>query len=139
MALCVGALALMMGAVHEAAGPFVKPPPLEQVLQDKAKTLYERTIEALRGTSPETQPVRPARDIDQVVDGMTAGLGALAVALALAAFARRESPRAVAGGAILGIASLPWQIGLGVVIAMVFVAATILAIESRKREPPTPG
>jgi hypothetical protein len=139
MALGVGALALMMGAVHEAAGPFVKPPPLEQVLEDKAKSLYERTIEALRGTPPEARPVRPARDIDQVVDGLTAGLGAVAVALALAGFARRENPRAVAGGAILGMAALPWQIGLGVVIAMVFVAATTLAIESRKREPPPPG
>jgi hypothetical protein len=139
-ALVMGAAALALAAVHEAAGPFTKPPPLEQVIQEKAKSLYERMLEAVQGGKPSTRrPPRPVqRDLDQIARGTTAGLGALAVALALAAYARRESIRASAAGAILGIAALPWQLGLGVVIAMVFVALTASAV-TRTHGPSPPG
>lgn len=130
IALLMGTAALTLAAVHKAAGPFVKPPPIEQVIQEKAKSFYERALEAIQGV-PEAErrpPPPPRMDLDQVAGAVTAGLGALAVALALAAYARRESIRACAGAAILGIAALPWELGLGVVIAMVFVAATTTAV-----------
>ena len=139
VALGIGALALTLGAVHTAAGPFAKPPPLEQVIQDKAKSLYERAMDALRGTPPPTRPeAPPQRDVDQIVSGAAAGLGALSVALALVAYARRENLRATAGAAVLGIAAMPWQLGLGVIIAMVFVAATTAALAKTQGTPP-PG
>ncbi len=140
VALVMGAAALTLAAVHRAAGPFTKPPPLEQVIQEKAKSVYDRLLESLSGESPATRrPPPPARrDLDQIARGATAGLGALAVALSLAAYARRESIRASAAAAILGIAALPWQLGLGVVIAMVFVALTVNAV-TRTHGPPPPG
>jgi hypothetical protein len=140
IALVLGAAALTLGAVHKAAGPFVKPPPIEQVIQQKAKSFYERALEAIKGVpEQERRPPPPQKkDLDQIALGTTAGLGALAVALALAAYARRESIRACAGAAILGIAALPWQLGLGVVVAMVFVALTTSAV-SRTNAPPPPG
>lgn len=140
IALVLGAAALTLGAVHKAAGPFVKPPPIEQVIQQKAKSFYERALEAIQGVpEQERRPPPPQqKDLDQIALGTTAGLGALAVALALAAYARREGIRACAGAAILGIAALPWQLGLGVVVAMVFVALTTSAV-SRTNAPPPPG
>ncbi len=140
IALVMGAAALMLAAVHKAAGPFTKPPPLEQVIQEKAKSAYDRLLESLRGERPATpRPPPPVkRDLDQIASGTTAGLGALALALALAAYARRESIRASASAAILGIAALPWQLGLGVVIAMVFVALTVSAV-TRTHGPSPPG
>jgi len=140
IALVLGAAALTLGAVHKAAGPFVKPPPIEQVIQQKAKSFYERALEAIQGVpEQERRPPPPQKkDLDQIALGTTAGLGALAVALALAAYARRENIRACAGAAILGIAALPWQLGLGVVVAMVFVALTTSAV-SRTNAPPPPG
>jgi hypothetical protein len=140
VALVMGTAALALAAVHEAAGPFTKPPPLEQVIQEKAKSLYERMLEAVQGGKPSTRRPPPPvqRDLDQIARGTSAGLGALAVALALAAYARRESIRASAAGAILGIAALPWQLGLGVVIAMVFVALTASAV-TRTHGPSPPG
>jgi hypothetical protein len=140
IALAMGAAALTLGAVHKAAGPFVKPPPIEQVIQEKAKSFYERALEAIQGVpEPERRPPPPQKkDLDQIALGATAGLGALAVALALAAYARRENIRASAGAAILGIAALPWQLGLGVVVAMIFVALTTNAV-SRSNAPPPPG
>ncbi len=128
VALAVGALALMLAAVHKAAGPFAKPPPLKQVIQDKARSMYDRAMDALRGTETPPPPVRPKHDLDQIVSGATAGLGALAVALALIAYARRESLRASAAAAILGVAAMPWQLGLGIIVAMVFIAATTVSM-----------
>ena len=140
VALVMGAAALALAAVHEAAGPFTKPPPIEQVIQEKAKSAYDRLLEGLRGESPATRRPPPPvqRDLDQIARGTTAGLGALAVALALAAYARRESIRTSSAAAILGIATLPWQLGLGVVIAMVFVALTANAV-TRTQGPSPPG
>jgi hypothetical protein len=140
VALVMGAAALALAAVHEAAGPFTKPAPIEQVIQEKAKSAYDRLLEGLRGESPATRRPPPAvqRDLDQIARGTAAGLGALAVALALAAYARRESIRASSAAAILGIAALPWQLGLGVVIAMVFVALTANAV-TRTQGPSPPG
>jgi hypothetical protein len=102
--------------------------------------LYERALEAIQGVpEQERRPPPPQqKDLDQIALGTTAGLGALAVALALAAYARRESIRASAGAAILGIAALPWQLGLGVLVAMVFVALTTNVV-SRTNEPPPSG
>jgi hypothetical protein len=140
IAFVLGTGALTLGAVHKAAGPFVKPPPIEQVIQEKAKSFYERALEAIQGVpEPERRPLPSQKmDLDQIAFGATAGLGALAVALALAAYACRENIRASAGAAILGIAALPWQLGLGVVVAMVFVALTTSAV-SRTNQPPPPG
>ena len=139
IALVLGAAALTLGAVHKAAGPFVKPPPIEQVIQQKAKSFYERALEAIQGVpEQERRPPPPQqKDLDQIALGTTAGLGALAVALALAAYARRENIRACAGAAILGIAALPWQLGLGVVVAMVFVAMATSAVSRTHELPPS--
>ena len=58
----VGAAALVLGAVHKAAGPFVKPPPIEQVIQEKAKSFYERALEAIQGVpEPQRRPPPPQK------------------------------------------------------------------------------
>jgi hypothetical protein len=53
---------------------------------------------------------------------VSAALGVLAIALAIAGFARRESARAAGGALVLATAALPWQTGLAVALALVFVA-----------------
>lgn len=127
--LLVGAVALVLAAMHLAAGPFQKPPPVEEVIAKKAQSIYERALDLLsedpviaEGT-PELEPAAPdERDLDQIVRGATAGLGALAIALGIAGFARREGLRACGGAVVLGVAALPWQLGLAVLIAIVMVS-----------------
>jgi hypothetical protein len=124
LAILLGALALLITAVQQAAGPFEKPPPIEQAIADKAKSIFERAREAFRGEAPPA-PARvppPERNLDQRLRGLAAALGALAVALALGGFARRESGRACAGALVLATAALPWQTGLAVALGLVFVA-----------------
>lgn len=134
LGILVGGIALVAAAVHEAAGPFTRPPPIEQVIADKARSLYEQALEALAGEADQAPPAASpvpegGPDVDRLLDGSTAGLGALAVVLGLGGFARREDRRTCAVAAVLGLAALPWQLALAVVVAMLFfaVSAALLA------------
>ena len=123
--LVCGTIALIMAAVHLAAGPFREPPPMEEVIAEKAQSLYDRALELFSdepavAPAPRPQPTEPAPD--QILNGATAGLGAVGIALGVIGFARRESLRACAGAVVLGVAALPWEIGLAVVVAIVLVS-----------------
>jgi hypothetical protein len=125
LAMVLGALALLVTAVQQAAGPFERPPPIEQAIADKAKSILERAREAFRTEAPSAAPKPappPGRNLDQSLRGVSAALGVLAIALAIAGFARRESARAAGGALVLATAALPWQTGLAVALALVFVA-----------------
>lgn len=123
LAILFGTLALLITAVQQAAGPFEKPPPIEQAIADKARSILERARDAFRGEAPPEPPRSPReRNLDQWLRGVSAALGALAISLGLGGFARRESVRACAGALVLATAALPWQTGLAVALALVFVA-----------------
>jgi len=140
LGIVFGGIALVTAAVHQAAGPFTEPPPIEQVIADKAKSLYEQALEALAGETekaPAAASPAPDRgpDVDRLLEGSTAGLGALAVVLGLAGFARREDRRTCAVAAVLGLAALPWQLTLAVVVAILFLAASSALLGRRARSP----
>lgn len=134
--ILLGGIALVVAAVHQAAGPFTRPPPIEQVIADKAKSLYEQALEALSGEAGKAPPTGsrtpdPGPDVDRLLEGSTAGFGALAVVLGLAGFARYEDRRTCAVAAVLGLAALPWQPALAVVVAMLFFAASAALLGKR--------
>lgn len=136
LGIVLGGIALVAAAVHQAAGPFTPPPPIEQVIAEKAKSLYEQALEAIAGEAeqaPATAAPAPerGRDVDRLLDGTTAGLGALAVVLGLAGFARREDRRTCAVAAVLGLAALPWQLALAVALAVLFFAASAAMLRGR--------
>lgn len=123
LALLLGALSLAIAAVQQAAGPFEKPPPIEQAIAAKAKSILDRAREALTDRPPPPAAPPPVgRDLDQRLRAVSAGSAVLAIALALSGFARRENGRAAAGALVLATAALPWQIGLAVALAMAVVA-----------------
>jgi hypothetical protein len=128
LGLLLGAVALVVAAVQHVAGPFDREPPIQEVVADKAKSLYE----TLRGqfadeeTAPpiaaEPQAAATRSGIDRRLRAVTAAFGAIAVALAFAGFARREDPRTCAGAAVLGVAALPLVLSLGVLLAALMVS-----------------
>jgi hypothetical protein len=125
--LLLGAIALVLAAVHSAAGPFKKPQPVEKVIAEKALSLYDRAMAMLEDDSdaePKSSkpPVAPEQNPDQILSGATAGLGALAVALGVAGFTRRENLRACGGAIVLGTAALPWGLALSLVLAIAMVS-----------------
>ena len=140
LALCgivLGGLALVGAAVHEAVGPFTKPPPIEEVIAQKAKSAWQQALDALRGESgvatPRPPPAKPPLNVDRLLQGAGAGLGALAIVLGLAGFARHEGRRSCAVAVVLGIAALPWTLGLGVAVAMLLVAAANAMVREQPR------
>ena len=128
LGLLLGAVALVIAAVQHVAGPFDREPPIQEVVADKAKSLYETLREqfADEETRAAVEPPAPAaverRGIDRKLKVVTAVCGAIAVALAFAGFARREDPRTCAGAAILGVAALPLALSLGVLFAALMVS-----------------
>ena len=123
--LACGTIALVLAAVHLAAGPFRETPPMEEVIAEKAQSLYDRALEMFNDEPAPAAVRRPEPtepDPDQILNGATAGLGALGIALGVIGFARRESLRACAGAVVLGVAALPWEIGLAVVVAILLVS-----------------
>ena len=128
LGMLLGAVALAVAAVHYVAGPFDREPPLDEVVADKAKTLYEALREQFNDEAmtpaPESRPapVTERSGIDRTLRVVTAACGAIAVALAFAGFARREDPRTCGGAAVLGVAALPFLLSLGVLFATLMVA-----------------
>jgi hypothetical protein len=122
--LVLGAFALAVTAVEIAAGPFDPEPELEDVVVEKAESLYD----SLRGYFRDEQSTEPVSErvdppsFDRRIGATTAAAGAFAVGLALAGFARRENPRVAGGAAVLGVAALPFGLALSVLGAAIVVA-----------------
>ncbi len=112
-----GSIALLLALAHFWAGPFSSQPTLEQVVAEKAVSIKQATIAALKGEKAEPQKSAPM-NFDGVVSLATAILGGLAVILGVFGYSRKE-PMRVAGGAVL--------LG-GFAIAFQFVAAALIAI-----------
>jgi len=127
LGLLLGAVALVIAAVQHVAGPFDREAPLQEVVAEKAKSLYETLRE--QWAEEDRVPVEAAppavaerTGIDRTLRASTAACGAVAVALAFLGFARREDPRTCAGAAVLGVAALPLALSLGVLFAALMVS-----------------
>ncbi|HSN70811.1 MAG TPA: hypothetical protein VLT59_04850, partial [Steroidobacteraceae bacterium] len=136
LGVLLGAVALAVAAVQVAAGPFDPEPPLDEVVADTAKSVYERLrrfTESDPAVAEEKAPAPERTGVDRSLRAATAGLGAVAVSLAFAGFSRREDPRACGSAAVLGVAAMPLALSLGVLVAalMVAVAARLLPAQAR--------
>jgi len=137
LGIALGAVALGIAAVHVAAGPFDREPPLDEVVAEKARSVYEalRQQFAAEESAATEEPPKPPppRGIDRLLHATTAGLGAAAVALALAGFTRREDSRACGSAAVLGIAAMPWLNSVGVLAAALIVSLAWRLLPSNER------
>lgn len=122
-----GSIALMLALLHFWAGPFSPQPTLEQVVADKAVSIRDATVAALRGESaPEPERVSRERNMDDVARIATAFLGGLAVILAVVGIARKEPVRVAGGAAVLGVGAIAFQ--FAVVALGVFVIVTLVSV-----------
>ena len=125
----VGAIALMLALVHFWAGPFSPQPTLEQVVAEKAVSIRDATISALRGEAMQP-PVQKSSsyNLDYFASLTTAVLGGLAVILAIIGVALKEPFRVAGGAAALGIGAIAFQfaaMALGVLVAVVLIAVVL--------------
>jgi hypothetical protein len=127
----LGAIALLLAILHFWAGPFSPQPSIEQTVAEKAVSIKQATIAALKGeeAAPSTQS-RPM-DLDQVASIATATLGGLAIIFGVIGFAKKEPLRVAGGAAVLGGSAIAFQfavMALGAIVLAILVAAVLSQI-----------
>lgn len=114
LGVLTGGVALILALVHFWAGPFAAPPSLETVVAEKAASIRQKTIDVLKGKSvresdQESVTASTQWNADKITRVLTAVLGGLAFILAATSFINRESLRASASAAALGISAVAVQ------------------------------
>lgn len=131
MGQVAGAIALMLAVLHFAFGPIEPKRPLDQVAAEKAVSIRESVTAAIKGQRPPVAPPSERRrfDADSIVVGASSAIGGLAAILGVVGFARRETWRACAAAAGLGLAAIAFHITLIVVgaIIVILLLGTILS------------
>ncbi len=123
--IIIGGLALMLALIHFWAGPFSPQPSLESIVAEKAASIRQATIDALKGKKADSEPVKNDFNTDKITHIVTAVLGGLAFILAALSFSNHESKRAAGGAAALGISAIAFQF-----IAMYAMALLVVILIS---------
>lgn len=125
----VGAVALMLALVHFWAGPFTPQRTLEQSVAEKAVSIRDATLAALKGeVAPAPEPVKAGYDLDRIASIATASLGGLAVILAVIGIALKQPTRVAGGAAVLGASAIAFQfaiMALGMILVVLLVAGVL--------------
>ncbi|MCX4186309.1 hypothetical protein [Methylophaga sp. OBS4] len=127
----LGAIALLLAILHFWAGPFSPQASIEQTVAEKAISIKQATIAALK--SEEAAPSTQSRlmDLDQVASIATATLGGLAIIFGVIGFAKKEPLRVAGGAAVLGGSAIAFQfavMALGAIVLAILVAAVLSQI-----------
>ena len=129
--IAIGAAALLLAVVHFWAGPFSPQPTLEQTVAEKAVSIKEATIAALKGEEPKAPVKRSSMDTDQILSLATAVLGGLAIILGVFGYAKKEALRVAGGAAVLGGSAIAFQfavLALGAIVLAILIAAVLSQI-----------
>src|SRR5262245_54832097 len=128
----VGALAFGISIVHFFFGPIVSPPPLEEVVADKAAEVRSRVIAKLKGDeAPPPEPESSRFNADNVVMGGAAVSGFVALMLGVVGFVRREDLRMTGSAAALGATAIAFQfalVALGAIVLAILIAGALIAL-----------
>lgn len=124
-----GGIALLLALVHFWAGPFAPTPTLETSIADKAVSIRDATLKALKGE--EYREVSKSKwDVDKITYTLTALLGGMALILSVLSFARQEAKRVAIGGAALGASAIAFQFFAMYAMALLVVILVAAVISS---------
>ncbi|MGH1441638.1 MAG: hypothetical protein ACRBBR_16105 [Cellvibrionaceae bacterium] len=129
--IIAGGLALMLALVHFWAGPFAPQPSLESTIAEKAASIRQAAIDALKGKEVEAPMVKNSFNVDKVIHIITAVLGGLAFILAAISFSNKESKRSAGSSAALGISAIAFQFIAMYAMALlvvILIAAVLLSL-----------
>lgn len=125
LAVALGFLAFAGAVGHFFAGPFDQPPPVEVSIAEKAVSIRDATVAALKGEDFEAEPnVRPRNLDDYLVYSLIAAAVA-AILMSVIAFIKQERLRPAIAGAALGGLAITFQ--FVVVVFFALLGAIILA------------
>lgn len=127
--IAIGGFALLLALVHFWAGPFSPQPTLETTIAEKAASIKNATIKALKGEEYR-ETYKANWDADKFIDVATAVLGGLAFILSILAFAKQEPARVAVGGVALGVSAIAFQFIAMYAMALLAVLLIAAALSS---------
>lgn len=119
--VAVGFIALAGIVFHFFAGPLEPPPPLELSIAEKAVSIRDATVAALKGEEYEARSTMSSKTLDDYLTYSFIAVALLAILLAVIAFIRHEPWRASAAGAALGGLAITFQFAIILFFGLLFV------------------
>jgi hypothetical protein len=128
MAVALGFLSFAAVIAHFFAGPVDPPPPIELSIADKAASIRDATVAALKGEDYEAQRVVQPKTMDDYITYAAIGVAVTAILMAVIGFVRHESLRPNIAGAALGALAIAFQVAMMMFFAAlcVFLLAAVL-------------
>jgi len=123
-------IALLLPRILPMVNP---PPPIEQSIVERAKSLRDRAMAIVKGTESKPPAVSASRPADWRAYGsiVALALGYLAFVAGILGFVRREDTRVVAGSALLGVCGLVFEQPIAAVVMLLAVLLVALVIDRR--------
>ena len=125
LGVVLGFLAFAAIVGHFFAGPFDPPPPLEISIAEKAVSIRDATVAALKGQDYEAKSNVQPRTLDDYLTYSFLALAVIAILMSVIGFVRHERWRPSIAGAALGGLAITFQ--FATVLFFGLICAIILA------------
>jgi hypothetical protein len=126
VAVVLGFLSFAGIVAHFFAGPVDPPPPAEVSIAEKAVSIRDATVAALKGEEYEAEPEPVVRTTDDYLTYTFIGVAVLAILMAIIGFLNHERMRPSIAGAALGGLAITFQFAViaffGLMCAIVLAA-----------------
>lgn len=129
VAILLGFLALAGVVGHFFAGPVDPPPPLEVSIAEKAVSIRDATVAALKGEEYAAEATAPPRTLDDYLTYTFLTLALFAILMAVIGFVRQERWRASIAGAGLGALAITFQFAVAVFFGLLFALLLAAVVE----------
>jgi small-conductance mechanosensitive channel len=125
LAVVLGFLAFAAVVGHFFVGPVEPPPPVEVSIAEKAASIRDATVAALKGEQYEAERKIQPRTLDDYLTYSFIALAVVAILLSVIGFVKHERPRPSIAGAALGGLAITFQFATMVFFAL--LCAIVLA------------
>ena len=127
MGLGFVAFAAVVG--HFFAGPIDPPPPIEVSIAEKAASIRDATVAALKGEDYEAESTVRPRTLDDYLTYALMTLAVLAILMSVVGFVRHERLRPSVAGAALGGLAIAFQFATVVFFGLLFAIVLAAVID----------
>ena len=100
--IALGSLALILVLVHFYAGPFSPRPAIETTIAEKAVSIRDATVAALKGEEYKEYEPPPEMNLYKSLEITGSVLGGVAIIFGVLGYTKRESARVVGGSSCSG-------------------------------------
>ena len=129
LGVVLGFLAFAAIVGHFFAGPFDPPPPLETSIAEKAVSIRDATVAALKGEEYEAKSNVQPRTLDDYLTYSFLALAVIAILMSVIGFVRHERWRPSVAGAALGGLAITFQFATVVFFGLMFAIVLAAVID----------